>query len=1064
MKTSLAIRWLAAGGRLPVLSGLAVLMTGFAGLPSAAAAGDWALRFNGSTQYAEAPLGETVVLENRGPQFFATNVWWTNSYETNNLSTAKWTPWLPRAGTYKVCARWGGAETPGTNTQCVVKHAAGLFTNGVAMSANPGDWIELGTFGFKADRSEFVELRRGGSGAAPAPAEAVVFVNEQAFDLRQAVTLEAWVKLAGPSNAWAPLLAKGNAWGLLCYNNPLNSSNYLCFRTRDAVTGLDHDLVSDQPLETNRWRHVAATYDGVRKVLYIDGAVAAAATWGAVMATNSYPVRMGANAEEPGGIPFQGELENVRIWSLARTASDLQSYATNRLRGAEAGLLGDWRFDDDAATDFLTLDSATGAMHASLRESNSPPTKVSGLAFGPPLPGPLALQFNGHDQSVSLPAVADGRFDFTNAGTIEAWAYFDFTPAAPAALMSKGANGWDLGLNESGKIVFRTEGVTPAELVSKSRLAPGAWHHLAAVWDGAAGRKDLYVDGLLDATLAGLQGQIPATAHSVHFAARPRAGGREAFFSGTLDEVRLWSVARPGQRIADNFKRRVNSAEPGLAGVWDFDEGRGATALDRGTGATPAPGTMAEGMSDLNRVGGQVLGPALLLQYCLDFNGTNAFVNIGWSNVLGLTNLTIEAWVKPVGTNDRTILMKGADGFGLAIDGSNYLRYFSDGSMTNWLRSTRPLELERDAQGQSVPAWNHVGVVVDRAANTTTFYINGQPAGAHGSSVIPDYTNALVLGKQGGSADTNYFQGQMDEVRLWNIARTRVEMDLFAFTPLLGAAPPGLIGYWTFNEGTGASAADHSGASRDGRLVNMNPGSWRDGTDWGLPALPGGLLGLAPNPSAAGLWIGQVELQKVNEVQQAAQGLATNTTATADAASIRLLLHVAADGQARLLKDVILMRRPADTNGPATNLVLVTRPELIPDFQGVTQRGGKLVGLRYGTVAYDFDGTELRLLGGVGPSAACLGRVTLSKDHPNNPYRHKFHPDHASGFAIVRQITLQFDGAPGDPWLHAPGYGVDRLTGVYRETVVGLHKIPLQVEGVVRLDRINTVGSLNDGR
>jgi hypothetical protein len=45
-----------------------------------------------------------------------------------------------------------------------------------------------------------------------------------------------------------------------------------------------------------------------------------------------------------------------------------------------------------------------------------------------------------------------------------------------------------------------------------------------------------------------------------------------------------------------------------------------------------------------------------------------------------------------------------------------------------------------------------------------------------------------------------------------------------------------------------------------------------------------------------------------------------------------------------------------------------------------------------------------------------------------------------------------------------PNYGVQRLAGVYKETLTGLHKIALRIEGVVTLDRISPVDVLNDGQ
>jgi len=1101
MKTAFPVRAMAV---LPSSSVWALAALGLNLCLPSAAADNWALHFNGATQYVQVPLGETITMDDQGPRFVtapsgvwtatsATNAFQGTSFQTSDSqATARWTPQLPRAGAYKVYAWWGG--TPATldpAAQYLVKYAGGLFTNVVNQQMNGGQWTLLGTFDFQANHEEFVTLRPSGTGVAVA--DAIRFVNEQAFDLSQSLTLEAWVKVTAFDRPVQAIITKGDAWGLTCY------SNLVVFRTRDN-TGVTHDLATSQPWVTNHWYHLAATFDGRQKIIYVEGTVAASALWQASLATNQYPVLFGGSADTPSSNYFHGDLDNVRIWSIVRSQADLQNCRTRRLRGSEPGLLGDWRFNDNAGTNLMTLDSSAGALHAWLRQPGSPPVQVSGLGFGPPLPGSLALRFNGFDQYAVLPSPTDHRFDLADAGTIETWVYFDFSPDQRVGLVSKGAtNGWELALDPNGKVVFRTEGLTgpdpanpanqaPApELTSKTRLDPGTWYHAAAVWNQSAGSKEIYLNGVLDASATNLQGTITPSGAPVHFAARPAETSRQGYFDGVLDEVRLWSIAREGTRISANFGRDLNGTEPGLAGFWKFDEGSGLVAGDKSPYALKADAALAGGMSDLNRVPGREVSAALLLQYCLNLNGQDEYIQVTQADLFNLTNLTIEAWVKPAGVGFRTTLRKGDYGYGLAIDEAGYLRFASTRPLADWPRSTRPLELERDAQGNPildaqnhpVGAWNHVAVVIDSAANTTTFYINGQPAGTNASSFVVNNTGPVLLGRD-GLGGTNYFQGLMDEVRLWNVPRSSAEVYLFAFTPLLGTAPAGLIGYWTFNEGTGTSLVDHSGGAHNGTLVNTDLGNWQDGTDWGLPALPSGIGGLNPNPAAAGLWVGEVELDKVNEVQAAAQGAADLVTAVAHPATIRILLHVDADGQVRLLKDVIVMKRPSDTNAPpdlstnplppvvvstpATNMVLITRPELIPNYEGVMKRGGKLVGLRYGTASYDFDGLVLPLVGGVGPGATCLGRISLSKNHPTNPYRHKYHPDHREGFDIVRQFTLLFDGNPGDPWQEAPGYGVDRLTGTYRETVVGLHKIPLRVEGTVRLDRINTVNVLDDGQ
>jgi hypothetical protein len=100
-------------------------------------------------------------------------------------------------------------------------------------------------------------------------------------------------------------------------------------------------------------------------------------------------------------------------------------------------------------------------------------------------------------------------------------------------------------------------------------------------------------------------------------------------------------------------------------------------------------------------------------------------------------------------------------------------------------------------------------------------------------------------------------------------------------------------------------------------------------------------------------------------------------------------------------------------------------------------------------------------------SAALTGTVYLPADHPTNPFRHRRHPDHSRGRDIIREVRIDFDGVPTDP-LEQAGYGVDEITGIYREEIHGLHKplgpqqdIGLKIEGRFKLQRISTIDALN---
>jgi hypothetical protein len=515
----------------------------------------------------------------------------------------------------------------------------------------------------------------------------------------------------------------------------------------------------------------------------------------------------------------------------------------------------------------------------------------------------------------------------------------------------------------------------------------------------------------------------------------------------------LWRIARTPAEIQANYLLRLNGTEPGLAGFWRFNEAVSPNSPEGSGRALPA--VLAGGMSSFNRVDGVLLGAPLLGSYTIQFNGTNQYGTATADPALsGLTSLTIEAWIKPAAAPAApyaTIVQKGDAGYGLALDPELHLRFIVGANALLALRSDGVVALN---------VWNHVAVVVDGAAKKTIFYINGKPAGTVNSAILADSPGLVGIGKHGGTALSSFFNGGIDEIRIWNSARTSTDIILLAFSEL-PAGTSGLLGHYSFTEGSGTSVAD-TALGRTATLFNISGTNWVAGPIFPqAPSLPPG-LNLTQNPNAAGLWIGEVVLNKVNEVQKAVSGTANAVTATGDTATIRIILHVNAAGQVRLLKDVIVMQtQAAGVPLPPPRQVLVTDPTQIHLYDGVVKRNGKLVGLRYGTAAFDFPGLETVLVGGVGPGVACAGRIDVDKLAPTNPYRHKYHPDHTVGFDLIRVFSIEFMGALGDPLAAAPAYGVDRIVGTYRESIAGLHKITLKTEGTVTLNRISNVANLN---
>ena len=228
----------------------------------------------------------------------------------------------------------------------------------------------------------------------------------------------------------------------------------------------------------------------------------------------------------------------------------------------------------------------------------------------------------------------------------------------------------------------------------------------------------------------------------------------------------------------------------------------------------------------------------------------------------------------------------------------------------------------------------------------------------------------------------------------------------------------------------------------------------------------------------AGLWRAVVQIEAVSEAQLAG----TTPTPVGQPFEQRMLIHVNSAGEARLLKDVIMMWEDGTTVPSAEDpdleeveqpgrYVLLTNKDLLPIYSGATVRDGEPVGRRFSTVAYDFPGEYLEMEGTFGPGGESTVTLLLEPEFPTNPFRHKYHPDHDNkdpqflnfqqeAFQVIREMRFEF--AVEDPLeLDPPGWGSTLLGGRFDESLTGLHKNTIFVSGSFRMRRIANVPVLN---
>ncbi|HEU4764426.1 MAG TPA: LamG-like jellyroll fold domain-containing protein, partial [Candidatus Eisenbacteria bacterium] len=117
----------------------------------------------------------------------------------------------------------------------------------------------------------------------------------------------------------------------------------------------------------------------------------------------------------------------------------------------------------------------------------------------------------------------------------------------------------------------------------------GAWHHVAATYDGSTWK--LYLDGNLDASLTVGQPVAAASTVAASLASALLSTGTAAgFFDGAVDEVRVWNVARTQDQIQSTANVQIDAPASGLVARWSLDEGWGPSFA--GSAGTSVTGTL----------------------------------------------------------------------------------------------------------------------------------------------------------------------------------------------------------------------------------------------------------------------------------------------------------------------------------------------------------------------------------------------------------------------------------------------------------------------------------------
>jgi hypothetical protein len=296
----------------------------------------------------------------------------------------------------------------------------------------------------------------------------------------------------------------------------------------ETSSGADQYVTSPSAYNDGQWHYAVVTNNGANVILYIDGVqVATKSTAGASPeSSGTKPVRVGANSRvTPPGNFFTGEVDEVRVWNDDLTATE-QSNAF-------------------AGTSFNTGEQV---LHLPFGGGGG-----GGYNYAPG----LVLTGSNYNDTPSSASLQLSQF------SVAAWFKTSTNFGSDAFIANKGGIGSDssgqnmnygiwMTSSEFIKVGFETSSGADQFVTSPLSYADNQWHYAVVTNNGA--NVILYIDGVQVATKA-TSGASPESSGTkpVRVGANSRVTPPANFFTGEVDEVRVWNDDLTAQQVSSAF-------------------------------------------------------------------------------------------------------------------------------------------------------------------------------------------------------------------------------------------------------------------------------------------------------------------------------------------------------------------------------------------------------------------------------------------------------------------------------------------------------------------------------
>ncbi len=632
--------------------------------------------------------------------------------------------------------------------------------------------------------------------------------KDYSWSSSQSFGLSVWVKPTSISGN-RTIFGKGLTGSTWEYSLKLTNAtpNFTYWNTSG---GGEISLSSSETIDLNTWNHLVVTYNGSTAYLYLNGKVVSTDTAGGTFQNRANNIIIGRAYFNSGASgAFQGYIDEFKVYNYARSAAEVQKDYLSGLassstpQGSSAilggggignltsGLVGYWKFDDWSSG----IPDSSGIGNSGSVTNDTASTTTS--KFG------LAANFDGTDDKILIPD--SSAYDFPdNSFSIATWFKTPNTATSRGIfyLISDGGYFY-ININSSEAVVLETgdSNGTSISVTSTTTYSDAAWHQITVVRDAVNKKLLTYIDGV---NIISVDDTRTGNFNPSSFVQLVIGGGYNlTTFEGQLDDFRIYNRALSG-----NEASQLYSWAPGPVGYWNLDDGTGTSALD--ISGNSSTGTLTNGPTWTNgKVGKGV-----------NFDGSDDYISIGDVSALNTSgSVSASAWiylnnttgVKSIGGRWGT----GASDHSYKIavlSGKFYIDVSGTGSGDNYRQSNTTL---------STGTWYHVeGVYTAGSSATLDVYVNGKLDNGTLTGTVPSSLFTGASTARIGTDTTNYFNGVIDEFRVYNYARSQKQIlqDFNFDHPSVGTPIGATLLHYKFDEGYGATTYDSSPSGLNGTL------------------------------------------------------------------------------------------------------------------------------------------------------------------------------------------------------------------------------------------------------